>query len=281
MVSPDGSHVGLAGYKGIRRTGLQIYRVADGKPMCKPPAYFSIDSRQGTTDFIGPDRFLAVHTATAGVLVKTWDVKTGVQLGSFNAKGLSVKQHMAVSPGGRYLATYAEIGPDRGVHIYELPGGQLVRKLKPFVSARALLTLQGMAFSHDGKELVTLGTSFEKNTDFLQAWDFETGKRTGMRIFKTRLVLTAENAQFYPVPIEWLPDRSGVLAYGQLMIDLRKGKGLNGTVFWKVPPHDPKISWQRRFVDADHLLTVLPQPPPWHVGVLTLPRDEIAAARTR
>jgi hypothetical protein len=280
FLSPDGSYAGREYLPPGKVTphGMEIFQVADGKLVRKLPAHFGRDTRIGATDFIGPDRFLALHTGEGrDGRAKVWDVKTGDQLGDFTTHGAVTSAQVGVSPGGRYLATCESHGRDAGVYLYELPAGKMVRKLKPhFNPPTSFFTVLALAFSYDGKELALLVCT-DKQKDYLQAWDFATGKRTVHHHLNASLVLTAKNAGFYRgAPFEWLPDDSGWLAYGQLMIDRRRGH-----IFWKIPPEDPKVSWQRRFVDGDHLVTVLTQPAPWHVGLVTLPRDQIEAARKR
>ena len=54
---------------------------------------------------------------------------------------------------------------------------------------------------------------------------------------------------------------------------------VGGKVFWNMPPQDPVIPWPRRFVDADHLVTVMGKVPQRRFEIVTLPRAEIEAAR--
>jgi hypothetical protein len=137
-----------------------------------------------------------------------------------------------------------------------------------------------MAFSNDGKELAVLAHG--DAGDYLQAWEFETGKRTADHAFAGPLLRTAKSGgivhlQAYPTPLLCLPDGSGWFVYGQLMIDHDKGN-----VFWTLPPEDPNVLFERRFLDANHLATVVAKPQlPRQLEIITLPKEEMAAARKK
>jgi WD40 repeat protein len=275
FISPDGGYAAREYYPPGKVTprGAEVFKVPDGQLIRNLPAHFSTDSRIGTTDFIGPDQFLALHAAGRDGRAKLWDVKSGEQLGEFTTHGAVSSKQIAISPGGLYLATCETAGPTAGVYVYEMPSGKMVRKFKAYFNPpTSYHMLQALAFSYDGKQLALLAAN-DKGKDVVQSWDFTTGKRTANHNLNTSL---AQTAAFYSPALQWLPDSTGWLAYGQFMIDRQRGN-----IFWKVPFADPKHFWQRRFVDADHLVSVQMEPAPWHVGIVTLPRDQITAARRK
>lgn len=155
--------------------------------------------------------------------------------------------------------------------------GQLVRTLRPRLRPSDFYAGHGLAFSDDGKELAVL-LSGSDGADHIQAWDFETGKRTADHAFGTSLQKAAKNAPGFPVPLKWLPNRAGWLAYEKLMIDHDRG-----TIFWRLAPDEPTgILWVRRFLGPDHVVTVVDKGGgKRQLEILALPKDEIAAARKK
>jgi hypothetical protein len=110
----------------------------------------------------------------------------------------------------------------------------------------------------------------------IRVYDVVTGKRTFDHDVGQALEKKALLPNFHKMPFLWLPDGSGWLVYGMFMIDKTRGK-----VFWTMPPQDPKIPWPRRFVDNDHIVTVMGKAPQRRLEIVTLPREEIEAARKK
>jgi WD40 repeat protein len=259
----------------IETAGTQIYRVADGQALKLLPTRFATDSTIGVTDFAGSWQMYAVQSAGfKKARVKVWDVKTGDELASFETPSCLDRPFVVTSPGGRYLAMYDHFGTS-SIYIYELPGGKQVRTTKVNLPQASYTRCQALMFSDDGKELAGLfeigGTSSR-----IRVWDVASGKRTVDHGFTPPLERTATNVRFYRVPLLWLPDGSGWFVFGQLMVDK-----VRGNVFWKMPPQDQAIPWPRRFVDADHLVTVMGKAPQRRFEIVTVPREEIEAARKK
>jgi hypothetical protein len=281
-VSADGNYISAPIYPpgSIKSTGIEIYSVADGKPLTKLRPPRSDDSRIGITEFAGPGQFLSLHDEGRTGVANVYDVKTGEQVITFNTVGQIDRKANVLSPGGRYLVMFDSFDAKHPIQVYEMKTGKVVRTLKPRVPQVGYYVCGGLAFSPDGKELAALFNT--DGGDYLQAWDFETGKRKASHKFTTPLAKTAKAAAWnlidgYPEPLEWLPDRSGWLAYGQLMIDHDRGK-----VFWTRDPEDLNVLWQRRFLDADHIVTVMVKSPrERQLEIITLPKDEIEAARKK
>jgi len=275
-VSPDGLYLGIEVYKPgtVHVAGVQVYNVADGKPLKLLPTRFAVDSTIGTTDFAGPGQMYSLQASgTNAALVKLWDVKTGEQLSSFNVTAWVDRRTVGQSPGGRYLATWDTF--KRILHIYEFATGKEVRTIQlklPFVQ---FSSCQGIAFSDDGKELA-IWLEMGGTSSRIRVYDVVTGKRTFDHDLGQSLANKTQFAMFHKMPFLWLPDASGWFVYGQFMIDKKRGN-----VFWTMPPQDPKIPWPRRFVDNDHIVTVMGKAPQRRLEIVTLPREEIEAARKK
>ncbi len=279
-LSPDGTYAALPTHApgSIRTSGLEIYTIADGKALRKLPVRGGNDSRIGITDFAGPGQFLSLQNAGQGGVATVWDVKTGEQICTFKTVGHISHSSDALSPGGRYLAMFDSFDfQNHTIHVHEVTTGKVVRTIKPKLPQASYYTCQGLAFSWDGKELAVLIDS--DGSDYLHAWDFETGKRTAAHPFKPPLAKAAN----VPSPgflgtLEWLPDRSGWFAYSQVMIDRERGN-----IIWNLPQKDPaKGLWVRRFLDADHYATVVDKSPRQRqLEIFELPKDEIDAARKK
>ena len=273
VLSPDGAYLGIEMRKGIKLTGMQFYTVADGQPLKELRTSFSTDSRAAVVDFVAPGQVYALNTAGANkALVKLWDVKTGEQLASYNTEGIATRNHVATSPGGRFLATFNLIS--HKIHIYEVQSGKELRTTQVKFPGGQFHNPLALAFSDDGKALAALYET-GPTAGRIRAWDFATGKRIADHAF-THSVDNIIRAGAYRQPLVWLPDGSGWFVWGQLMVDRQVGK-----VFWTMPPQDAKIPWPRRFLDNDHIATVMGVAPQRRMEIVTLPRDEIEAARKK
>jgi hypothetical protein len=281
-ISNDGAYAALNAFAPgtIRPGGFEIYTVADGKPLRTLPFKKGNDSRIGVYEFAGPGQFLSLSNEGRGGAATLYDVKTGEEVSTFKTVGQIDRKANVLSPGGRYLAMFDSFGAAHPIQVYELATGKVVRTLKPRVPQVGYFNCGALVFSPDGKELAALLTT--DAGDHLQAWHFETGKRTVSHKFTPALLKTAKVAgrnllEMYPAPLEYLPDRSGWFAYGQLMIDHDRGN-----IFWTQSPEDRNVVWQRRFLDADHYATVIVKAPrERQLEIVGLPRDEIEAARKK
>jgi predicted Zn finger-like uncharacterized protein len=281
-LSTDGGYLAVLKHPGgsFKSSGVEIYTVADGKLLRKLPAMNGEDDRIGITAFAGPGQFLSLQNKGLGGSAKVWDVKTGEQVAAFETVGIVQRTSDAASPGGRYLAMFNSSDLKHPIEVYELATGKVVRTIRPKLPKDVYSNCRSLTFSPDGKELAALLDC--GGTDYLEAWDFETGKRTAYHAFPGSLTKTAKSSNpgllgAYPAPLECVPDRSGWFAYGQLMIDHDRGN-----VFWTLPPEDPNVVFERRFLDADHLVTVTSKSRrERQLEIITLPKEEIAAARKK
>jgi WD40 repeat protein len=275
MLSADGAYLAMPvfGKGAVVSSAVKVYRVEDGQALHTFQVKWGNDSRIPVADFAGPGQFLSVQPIGADAEVKVWDVKTGDVVASFNTKGIPSRKSVCLSPGGRYLVTFESI--KRLVHIYEVATGKHLRTITPKLPPASYYNSRTLVFSNDGKELALLADG--DNRDRLQAWDFETGKRTADHGFGKAIMQMAQPIHFHRVELEWLPDRSGWFAYNQMLIDHDRGN-----IFYKIPPQDLQVPWNRRFLDRDHFATVMVTPTGQRqLEIVAAPRAEIDAARKK
>src|SRR5439155_16997881 len=115
------------------------------------------------------------------------------------------------------------------------------------------LSCKGLAFSADGKALAGLYSTGLAGR--LVLWDVATGNVTADHHLPRDPQSAASNGFGYQGrPLEWLPDGSGLLAYGQLLLDAR-----SGAVVWTLPREQADAN-PRRALDAGHIATVKGDP---------------------
>lgn len=93
--------------------------------------------------------------------VKLWDVATGFNRANFDESGIAV----AFAPSGKVLA----IADGMGTRLWSLEDGKTLATLEPHESP---FTVQGIAFSPDGRRVATVGYD-----GVLKLSDTQTGKR--------------------------------------------------------------------------------------------------------
>jgi hypothetical protein len=283
-ISADGTYVAMNTWVPgtIRRAGLEVYTVTDGKPLRMLQVKSSRDSTVGIHEFAGPGQFLSLQNEGLAGVATVYDVKTGEEAKTFKTVGRIDRKANVLSPGGKYLAMFDSWDFKHPIQVYDMATGKVVRTIKPKMPTppNSNLSCNALVFSPDGKELAGLFSAGD--ADYVQAWDFETGKRTLSHKFTPALTKTVKAGgpwlvDTYPTPLEYLPDKSGWFAYGQLLIDHDRG-----TIIWQRPPENLGVLWQRRFLDPDHYVTVLVKSPSERrLEIVTLPKDEINAARMK
>jgi WD40 repeat protein len=149
--SADGSRLATPDPAG----GVQLWNPADGTPAGR------LDTGAAPVQALAffPDGTrLAVATADT---LAVWNVAANTRLPwGDGAKGAAA---LAVSADGRWLAA---ADPDRGVQLYEVTTGQVVRSL-----AGNPTRVTALAFSPDGNRLVTGGAD-----EAVRVWDVESGQ---------------------------------------------------------------------------------------------------------
>ncbi len=183
--------------------------------------------------FIGPDRLLTkTHEAQnpdwgEKTEYKVWNVRTGELLSQFAFDLVGAPLWLGLSGGGKYIVF--QIGRtllgNRLVTI-EIATGKAVGDFIVVDKNEAQGGSQGIVFSPDGKEFAMLWRVGKK--DFwgkVMVFDATNGKRLATHDLAD---MTGIETDFHGGldSIQWIPDGSGWLIYGVLLIDRKTGKEL-------------------------------------------------------
>jgi hypothetical protein len=210
--------------------------------------------------FVGPGRLLT-HTRESHfpdysekTEYKVWDVKTGEQLSGLAFDLTYAPSVVRVSPGGKYIVF--QIGQTllgRRLIILELATGKVACDLllvgKDEVGGMAF----GLAFSPDGKELAMLWNYVgRKKQGFgkVVVFDAATGKTLASHELAELTGVDMGSPRDDFQALQWVPDGSGWLLYGLVLMDRQTGKELGRL------GGDKTLARLRRFVDAGHVTTI-------------------------
>ena len=252
VVSPDGAFV-AAGAGGLKPT-VDVWAVADGGNVKLAVG----DGFLKGVDFAAPGQVLTGKAAGPQLQVDVWDIKTGKSVCQFKSSGGQDARKWAFSAGRKYLAVPRK---DHAT-IYDLTTGE------PAGDLATTGDCQGLAFSVDGKAVAGLfGAGVGASR--LQVWDAATGKPTSTLVFTKG----ADNAFFYQGrPLEWLPDGSGWVLHGQLLVDAQ-----SGVVYWNVPA-EALDGNPRRVFAGGRVAHVKKDGQKLSVVLEAMPADKVAAA---
>ena len=121
----------------------------------------------------------------------------------------------------------------------------------------------GLAFSPDGVELAGIfETPFKSR---LISWDVAKGDVLADHTFDKRL-----HWNYKGPPVEWLPDRTGILVYGKHLVEHQTGK-----LVYEVPNMGPGTDRQFHVVGSDQLLEVAHNFQGHTVQVVPLPKAQL------
>jgi hypothetical protein len=143
--------------------------------------------------------------------------------GSFPYEG----RRAAFSPGGNFLVMHPKIDQNF-LYFWDLHNGEVTGTLEIAEPSDPEGETAGLAFSPDGKFVALLWKTKEKGWGRLLCWDIEARKRVGNHTIE-QAPPGADTGGRYP--LQFLPDSSGLLLFGHLVIDRDLG-----TVTGKVGP---------------------------------------------
>lgn len=266
VLSPDGKY--LAG-KGRGKPGVEeimVFSLAETK---FAPS-ISIDTRLAGLrlfDFVDKGHLLTYQHKGGDSHFEIFNLATGQAVKSFQRKGHpDVKHNLAFSPGRKYLL----IAHERKIELYHAVDGA---KLGDMEFPELDGNFRAAAFSHDGQEFACL----VEHLGGAQLLSFKTasGELAIRHRFAREIGSLVAHAFFYRGPImEWLPDKSGWLMYGQAWIDYP-----SGALAYTVNVDKSDLSGRpRRLIGKDHLATVGKAGAQAALGLAALPKDEIATA---
>jgi hypothetical protein len=212
-LSADGRR--LAGRAGA---GVKVMSVGIDPVRTLKPADGNLD----WFDFADPDHLVSLRHDGAQRIAQVWDLKTGRPTlalwspGGFEARGV------ALSPSGKYLAIF-----DKGkIAVEELANGIAAVQTLVLPKQRGAFPIGclNLAYSDDGRQLG--GLFNEPFTGWrILCWELQGGKLVVDHPLPENLGKDVRGAFFYKgPPLEWLPDNSGWMLYGQARVDYKTGR---------------------------------------------------------
>jgi serine/threonine-protein kinase len=199
-------------------------RVGDGVRVCSADGRVrTLELPKGRTHWLwlaGQDRLVILreNDSAPGRAVVVWDLKALKQTASLPLPDGVDTKYATVTPDGRTLI----VPQGQQLLVQELRDGvdATVRLLPSAATALALPCL-GLAFSPDGRELAMLYNDPLKGPR-LVLWNWK--KKTEAVLFRYPGGSYTQEFFYAGPPLDWLPDQTGLLVYGQALFDCRTGK---------------------------------------------------------
>ena len=234
-VSADGRH--LASRVRFEKT-VEVWSFRSGQAVWRfDPS--PLDVR--TLDFAGHDRLLAVDDRAKAF--QLWDLGTGELKASSYTPEKFLPESLAISGNGRYLAAVSEKPPH--LFIMDLASGAVKTTLtlpEPVRSAH-------LAFSPDSTELASLVDTGQG--DELLVFAVDSGQSRKQFAYSARLEDAVQSRNYRGPALEWLPDKSGWLVYGNGILD-----GTNGKLLMRFEAM-PLQTRRRRMFERSRLLATV------------------------
>ena len=234
-VSPDGQY--LAGLERLQRTTIEVYSFKTGKSARQLKAA----SRRWT--WVDSRRFqarLVTLRNNPGSILEVWNLTDGKLL-TTRADPVAIKRsRLALSPGRRFLALFAQdkLGSAGKIVLHDL--AQLreagtIRVAPP--EPPGAFQCFGLAFSPDGTELAGL---FGDDMRFrLRTWTMDDGSAKIDHPLPASVQRAWTETVAAPVrPIDWWPKRKGWLLFGTALIRYKTGT----EVTHLPPPQGPQTA---------------------------------------
>ena len=197
------------------------------------------------------------------------------------------RSSLAISPDGRYLAVFDKsrlvlrfYSTDSG-----LPAGQLPL---PAFEPAGPMNCECVAFSADGREVSAL--FYYNSHSYLACWNLQAGRLVDRIDFggNLRAILAARGAYLF-APLEWFPDQTRWLVYGQGIVDRHTvdphavdrhaGNRQTGKLIWTIPNEPNRYRYGIRHVaGSDCLLSVMNEGQKLVLGSVRLPLADIDRA---
>lgn len=202
--------------------------------------------------FIGPDRLLTkTHEAqnpdwSEKTEYKVWNVRTGELLSEFAFDLVGVPTWVGISGGGKYIVfQIARTLLGYRLVTIEINTGKAVGDIFLLETNEAQGGSQGIVYSPDGKEFAMLWRVGKKELwGKVMVFDAANGKRLATHDL-VDMAGVETDFQGGLDSIQWIPDGSGWLIFGTLLVDRKTGKELGRL--------DAKKFGYRRFVGPEQV----------------------------
>ncbi|MCI0681939.1 MAG: hypothetical protein L0Y71_07530 [Gemmataceae bacterium] len=270
VLSPDGKLIaGRAKGPKFRTTAVLVWGVAAKKwvtTILVEGPFFTLH------EFLEDNHIITAVSVKLDRQYDVWNPK-GERVHQFTRPGWpDYKHHAALSPGRKYLALAegSRGGQPMRVVILRALKGEVVGELE--VPKDFGAGVKALAFSPDGAELACYTEHFGKSR--LVTWRMDKGEVGVNHAFVQSVAALAPQSNQYQGPVlEWAPDKSGWLFYGQVLIDYASGAPAHTM---PVPGGDAN-KFYRRFVGKDHVAVVNGNNAAQQLRYDALPVAEIAA----
>jgi hypothetical protein len=260
VLAPDGRHL-AARAKGAHAT-VEVWSAETGKSVRKIDVDADPKRFAFPVQFVAKDRLLTMcHDARhpdpgQKTVYQVWDVTTGKELVKFETDLVYDWRWGAISPGGRYLVVEkTETVTGYQLLAWDLTTGEQVAEVEFQPKAEAWGIGSGVAFSPDGKELAVVW--WQRKPDQwgrVRVFDVATGKKVADHAlgFAMKSMDSLGKSGISGRALAWLPDGSGWLVHGHLLVDRK-----TGAVTGKLGP-EPKLpaDVQPRRVLGSHVTAV-------------------------
>jgi hypothetical protein len=184
------------------------------------------------------------------------------------------RSSLAISPGGRYLAVF-----DKSrlvLRFYDTNSGSPAGQLPlPAFEPAGPMNCECVAFSADGREVSAL--FYYNFHSYLACWDLRAGRLVDRIDFggNLRAILAARDAYLF-APLEWFPDQTRWLVYGQGIVDRHASNRQTGKLIWIIPNEPNRYRYGIRHVAAsDCVLSVMNEGQKLVLGSIRLPLADI------
>lgn len=261
VLSPDGKYLAGKGRLQLNQTDIHVIDTSKGGPACT----IALDTKAAAfrlIDFLPDDHLLTYKTRGLTGYFEVFRIADGQAVKTFTVEGLlDPDHHFAFSPGRKYLA----VAHKSQIDIFQPLTGELAGQIQlPFAQG----SFKALAFSPDGQEFACLLEKFGSSARLL-SWKVQGGKLGVDHKFAKSITELTKGFGYQGRIMEWLPDGSGWLFYGQTWIDYASGAPVYSL------PVPPGRNWPRRLIGKEHLATVTGTGQQQALVLAPLPTEEI------
>lgn len=268
VLSPDGKLIAGRG-KGPKfsTTAILVWSV----PAQKWATTFVVDGPFFKYhDFLEDNHVLTAQNAGLDTKYEIWN-SAGKPVQQVQRKGWpNFKGDFAISPGRKYVALVdGSRGRGAAIVLMRPVKGEVVGELP--LPKEIGMQVKALAFSPDGTELACYTEAFGKAR--LISWTLAKGEVAIDHSFVQTVAQLAPKGDNYAGRVmEWVPDKSGWLFYGQVWIDYASGAPIH-----TLAPPAGATNYQRWFIGKDHVALTGGTAASQQVRLEALPAAEIAA----